>query len=215
MKLKQDRFYIGKNIDKLDFINFEDVEDFDDKLDRFLNSLDSELTTWQDNKKEGNRVYIPHKIKGYACIKNGEIIGINYWLVYNKSDLRYYISKLLLYHEIEGAAVVKKEYQEKGISSTLIKLKTEYAIKQGYKRIIGGFNVANMGADGLSRGLNGRTIVKKTKDTIFWYAYLSENIKNQSPRHTESIAVFRIKLGLNILNLGSRFHRLVSIDKHP
>ncbi|MFQ6053731.1 MAG: hypothetical protein ACE5OO_05850, partial [Candidatus Bathyarchaeia archaeon] len=117
----------------LEFRNFEDIPDFDNKLSEFLNSLDEEVKHFRGWVEEEGALRLRYPAYGYACLDGDEIVAISYYNVPRKNSIYHFIDLLLRPEGAETGAVTKKEYQRRGISSHLEKLKGELMRKKGFK----------------------------------------------------------------------------------
>ena len=150
------------NINKLLLKKISEIDDFDDKLDIFLRSLNEELVTWRDYEERGGKFVIPNPIAGFAALDGDNIIAITYF-GHKKRNLFEYIFWLLFSErETETGAIVKKEYQRKGINRRFRDLKIEYMKELGYKRNIIRIDKTNIAAiNGLEKS---KTAIKSGED---------------------------------------------------
>ncbi len=189
-----------KPANKYDYKNLDDIPDVNEKLTMFINNLDEELTTWRAYKeKNGKKVPIT-QFKGYACLDQGKIIAINYWYVPKKFSFQYFIYKILLYQEIEGGAVVKKEYQRQGINTHLYQLREKLMIKKGYRRSIIGIDADNVPALKAVQKNKDLVLIKKTKRKNYYY--LNFSTSGKSGDVLEKIHWLRIRIIIEIFVFG-------------
>jgi len=107
----------------LQFKKFDEIKDFENKLSIFLRSLEVELLTWRDYVERDDKRFIPNPIKGIACLDGDQIIGISYFGHKNRSFIEKIFWLLFSKRETVTGAVVKKEYQGRGINTHARKLK--------------------------------------------------------------------------------------------
>ena len=161
----------------LEFRNFAEIPEFDEKLTEFLNGLDEELKTWRDYVEKNGKRGIPHGITGYACLDCEKIVGISYFHVPKKLRIRYFINLLLARASPKEAAigsVVKTEYQRRGIFGHLFDLRNELMRETGYGRVryVTDFNNIAMLKWGEKKK---HRIVKKTDKEIYFVYNLADD----------------------------------------
>lgn len=118
----------------LEFRNFDEIPDFEEKLSEFLNRLDEELKHWRDYVEKGGKRSIPHPISGYACLDDDKIGAISYYILPKMFSKRYFIDLLFHPKGVETGVVTKKEYQRRGIAKHLRDLLIDIMRKKGIKR---------------------------------------------------------------------------------
>jgi len=108
---------------ELEFKNFKDIPNFDEKLQGFLDSLDDELEHWRGHEEKNGRLRVRYPMVGYACLDGDKIVAISYYIVPEKFSPRWFFDLFFRPKGFEGGAVVKKEYHRRGIASHLNSLK--------------------------------------------------------------------------------------------
>ncbi|MBD3204851.1 GNAT family N-acetyltransferase, partial [Candidatus Bathyarchaeota archaeon] len=128
-----------QSLEDLEFKNFEEITEFDAKLGDFLGSLDEELVHWRGYEKVNGKIRVNYPMIGYACMDNGKIIAISYYVTPRIMGPRWLYDLIFRPRGYESGVVVKKEYHRRGIASHLNQLKMgllrERGVKQFWYRI--------------------------------------------------------------------------------
>jgi hypothetical protein len=103
----------------LDFKNFNDIPNFEEKLSKFLNMLDEELDYWRGYEDKNGEIKIRYPIAGIASLDGENIIAISYYIVPKKWSLRWIYDLIFRPKGPEIGVVVKKDYHRRGIADHL------------------------------------------------------------------------------------------------
>lgn len=124
---------VRESLKGLNFKNFEAIPDFDMKLSEFLDRLDEELKYFRGYEEKDGQRGIRYPAVGYACLYGEKIVAISYYIVPKKFSFRWFFDLLFRPSGLESGAVVKKEYQRRGIAKHLASLKEDIIRRMGYR----------------------------------------------------------------------------------
>ena len=161
----------------LDFKDFRDIPNFDEKLSKFLNELDEELDYWRGYEEKNGEIKIRYPIAGLACLDGEMIVAISYYIVPKKWSLRWVYDRLFRPKGLEIGVVVKKDYHRRGIANHLNHLRLDLLRELGYHKYWFRVDHANVPSTILSekhtREMNGK-IWKKTDKQVYFVVDLDK-----------------------------------------
>jgi hypothetical protein len=115
------------SLNRLTYANFKDIPDITKKLSIFFNE------TQINAGSQGFRL-IPRPIAGYACLDNGRIVAISYYIIPKKRTMNYLQKFLLQPVKVETGTVIMQEYRNRGIYRELISKVQELMHSKAYTK---------------------------------------------------------------------------------
>jgi GNAT superfamily N-acetyltransferase len=167
----------------LDFKDFRDVDDFDEKLARFLDDLNEELKYWRGYEMKNGERRIRYPMAGLACLDGEEIVAISYFVVPKKLSPRWIYDKLFRPKGLEYGVVVKKAYQRRGIANQLSNLKLDILQELGYTQYwfrVDSDNIPSMQlSSNYTRKMKGE-IWKKTDKQVYFTVNINRDFRKNN-----------------------------------
>ena len=175
--------YLTDSLKGLEFKNFRDVSDFEDKLSRFLNELDEELIYWRGYEEINGQRGIRYPIRGHACLDGEKIVAINYFIVPRILSPRWIYDRIFRRRGFEIGVVVKKDYQRRGIADHMNSLRVELFRELGIEEYwfrVDKDNIASMRlSEKHTEQMRGK-IWKETKDQVYFLININKDLMTRT-----------------------------------
>lgn len=170
---------MAESLKGLEFKNFRDISNFEDKLSKFLNELDEELMYWRGYEEVNGRRRIRYPMMGHACLAREKIVAINYFIVPRILSPRWLYDKIFRRRGFEVGIVVKKEYQRRGIADRMNSLRVELFKKMGVEEYwfrVDKDNIASMRlSEKHTEEMRGK-IWKETEDQVYFIININKDL---------------------------------------
>lgn len=136
-----------------------------------------------------------------------KIVALSYFCLPQKYSIKYFINKIFPPKEAETGAVVKKEYQRRGINAYSRIVTHKLMLKLGYQRTILRIDVNNITGLKSAQKLPGAKVIKKTDNNIYCFRELN-NFAHKT-RKREAGTLLRMHASLE-LGARGRFYSSVA-----
>jgi RimJ/RimL family protein N-acetyltransferase len=174
---------VTESLKDLEFKDFREISNFEDKLSTFLSELGEELFYWRGYEKFNGCRRIMYPVMGHACLDGEKIVAINYFIVPRILSPRWLYDKVFRRRGFEVGVVVKKEYQRRGIAdhmnSLRPKLLEELGVEEYWFRVDKD-NVASMRLSEKHTDEMKGKIWKKTKDQVYFIINVNKDLRQKT-----------------------------------
>lgn len=156
-----------ESLKDFEFKNFNEISDFEDKLAMFLDGLDEELVHWRGYEIRDGRRALRYHNEGYACLDDGKIVAISYYVFPRKFSLKWLHDLFFRPKGPEAGDVVRKDYQKRGIGRHLTYLKLQILRNMGLKNYWYRTDIDNVAVLNWAEK-NNRKVWKKTDKQVYF-----------------------------------------------